>query len=117
MDAGNSVWSIGTSLETSIAKTAIVYGVLFAVAAWLASDTASGRAVRRRLAPTLRERPGFVYGLLVAVALVYLALAPTHGLRALLTILFLAALGALGIAALRRQSAEEFPEDSRGDSG
>lgn len=108
-DAGDATWSIGTSLMGSIAVTVIIYGILFGIAAWLGSDTASARAVRKRLAPILRERPALVYGLLVLAALVYFALAPTHGLRALLTLVILVGLAAFGITALRRQTAEEFP--------
>jgi hypothetical protein len=108
-DAGDATWSIGTSLMRGIAFTVIIYGVLFGIAALLGSETRSARAVRKRLAPTLRDRPGLVYGLLAIAALVYLALAPTHGLRALLTLAILVAIAAFGIAALRRQTAEEFP--------
>ena len=106
-DAGNATWSIGTSLLKSIAWTVIAYGVLFTIAAWLGSDTASARKVRGALAPILRDQPGLVYGALVVVALLYFALAPTHGLRALLTVCILTALAAFGIRELRRQAAEE----------
>ena len=109
MDAGNATWSIGTSLLKSIAWTVIAYGVLFSAAAWLGSSTASARRVRGVLAPTLRDRPGLVYGGLAVAALLYFALAPTHGLRVLLTVVLLAALAAFGIQALRRQAAEESP--------
>jgi len=46
-----------------------------------------------------------LYGFL----LLYFAFAPTHGLRALLTVLLLAGLAAAGINALRRQAAAESP--------
>jgi hypothetical protein len=62
------------------------------------------------LAPTLRDRPGLLYGLVGAAALVYFLLAPTHGLRAFLTIVVLALFAAAGGAALRRQVATEHPE-------
>jgi hypothetical protein len=107
--AGNSVWSIGTSLMTSIATTVIVYGVLFVIAGWLASATSSARWARKQLAPVLRDHAILVYGLLVAAALIYFAFAPTHGLRAVLTLLILAGLAAAGINALRKQTDAEFP--------
>jgi hypothetical protein len=107
--AGNSVWSIGTSLMTSIATTVIAYGVLFVIAGWLASATASARWARKQLAPVLRNHGALVYGLLVAAALIYFAFAPTHGLRAVLTLLILAGLAAVGINALRKQTDAEFP--------
>jgi hypothetical protein len=108
-DAGNAVWSIGTSLLTSIATTVIVYGVLFVIAGWLASATSSARWARKQLAPVLRDRAALVYGLLVAAALIYFAFAPTHGLRAVLTIVILTGLAAAGVNALRKQTDAEFP--------
>lgn len=108
-DAGNATWSIGTSLLKSIAWTVIAYGLLFAVAAWLGSQARGAYSVRKLLAPALRDHPGLVYGAVAVAALVYLALAPTHGLRALLTLAVLAGLAAFGVSALRRQTAEEFP--------
>lgn len=115
-EAAADTWSISTSLMVSIARTVIVFGALFVLASWLASPSSSGSAVRRVLAPTLRDHPLLVYGLLVAAALVYFALAPTHGLRAALTILVLVALAAFGLAALRRQAAAEFPDARAGDT-
>jgi hypothetical protein len=105
--AGEATWSIGTSLLKGIATTVIVYGALFVAAAWLGSATKSARRVRQALAPTLRDHPGLVYGGLVVVALIYYGFAPTHGLRAILTLVFLAALAAFGLAALRRQAEAE----------
>jgi hypothetical protein len=114
--AVHAAWSIGTSLMTSIATTVIIYGVLFVIASWLVSATATGRWARRALAPWLRDHPVWVYSLLVAVALVYFALAPTHALRAALTLLLLTALAIAGLTALRRQAAAEFPDAQAGDT-
>ena len=115
-EAAASAWSISTSLMTSIAKTVIVYGVLFVLASWVASPTASGATIRRTLTPTLRDRPVLVYGLLVAAGLIYFALAPTHGIRALITVAILLALAIFGVTALRRQATEEFPDAQPGDT-
>ena len=114
--AAASAWSISTSLMTSIARTVIVFGVLFVLASWIASPTSSGAAIRRTAAPTLRDRPVLVYGLLVAAALIWFALAPTHGVRAAVTVGILLALGLVGVAALRRQTAAEFPDAHAGDT-
>jgi hypothetical protein len=116
MPAANNTWSIGTSLMTSIATTVIVFGFLFVIASWLASPTASARGARQALAPTLRDRPVLVYGLLVTAALIYLALAPEHGLRVLLTLALLTGLAAVGLEGLRRQAAEEHPDARAGDT-
>jgi hypothetical protein len=109
IEAGDHAWSIGTSLMRSIAITVLIYGALFVIASWLGSQTKSARRVRELLAPYLRDEPQWFYGALVLAALIYFAFAPTHGLRAVLTLLVLVGLAAFGLAALRRQTAEEFP--------
>ena len=108
--AADSTWSIATSLLTSIATTVIVYGALFVVAAWLGSSFASARVTRGVLAPALRDHVGWFYGLVGFAGLLYFALAPTHGIRALLTLAALVALAAAGVVALRRMTAREFPD-------
>jgi len=108
--AGEAVWSIGTSLMTSIATTVIVVGVLFLAAGWLASPTGSARGVRRFLAPVLRLHPAFVYTALAIVVCIYFLSAPTQGLRSFLTTLIIAGMAAFGIHELRKQTEEEFPE-------
>ena len=115
--AAESTWSIATSLLTSIATTVIVYGIVLVVAAWLGSSVAGAPATRRLMAPTLRDHPGFVYGFVVLVGLVYFALAPTHGTRALLTIAVLIGAGLAGAVALRRKTAAEFPDEQGGRVG
>jgi len=108
--AGEAVWSIGTSLMTSIATTVIVVGVLFLAAGWLASPTGGARGVRRFLAPVLRLHPAFVYTALAIVVCIYFLSAPTQGLRSFLTTLIIAGMAAFGIHELRKQTEEEFPE-------
>ena len=107
--AGDAVWSIGTSLLVGIATTVIAYGVLFAIASWLASETKSAKWMRRQLAPTLRESPWLVYGTLGLALLIYFGFAPTHGLRAILILALLGGFGAFGINELRKKTAGEFP--------
>jgi len=108
--AGEAAWSIGTSLMTSIATTVIVVGVLFLAAGWLASPTGGARTTRRFLAPTLRFHPGYVYAGLAILVSFYFLSGPTHGLRAFVTTLLVAAMAAAGIHELRKQTEEEFPE-------
>jgi hypothetical protein len=108
--AGEAVWSIGTSLMTSIATTVIVVGVLFLAAGWLASPTSGARGVRRFLAPALRLHSAFVYAGLAIIVCIYFLNAPTQGLRSFLTTLIIAGMAAFGIHELRKQAEEEFPE-------
>ncbi len=107
--AADDVWSIGTSLLRGIAVSAILYGVLFILAAYLVSPTRSAAGIRRALAPSMRDRPVIVFSIYAAVVLIWLVLSPPAGTRALITALLLAAFGAAGVEALRRQTAREFP--------
>jgi hypothetical protein len=113
--AAEAAWSIGTSLMTSIATTAIVIGVLFGIAGWLASPTDSARATRRVFAPTLRTHAAYVYAGLAIVVCIYFLQAPTQNLRSFLTTLVIAGLAAFGIHELRKQAVEEFPDADYGE--
>jgi hypothetical protein len=113
--AAEAAWSIGTSLMVSIATTVIVFGVLFVLAGWLGSPTASARASRRFTAPFLRDYAPYVYtGLAVLVCFWFLS-ASVQNLRSFLTALIVAGFVAFGIHELRKQSEEEFPDAAIGD--
>jgi hypothetical protein len=114
--AGEAAWSIATSLMTSIATTVIVVGVLFSVAGWLGSPSGSARTSRRAIAPVLRDYAAYVYTGLAILVCFYFLSGPTQGLRTFLTTLVVAAMAAFGIHELRKQTAEEFPDASYGDS-
>jgi hypothetical protein len=67
------------------------------------------------LAPYLRE-PRLAYGALAAIVLLLLAWGPTPAMRRVIPALALVGLLALGLEALRRQTAREFPDASREES-
>ncbi len=113
--AAEAAWSISTSLMTSIATTAIVIGVLFVLAGWLASPTGPARSTRRVLAPVLRDYIPYVYAALAIVVGIYFLSAPTQNLRSFLTTLVVAGLAAFGIHELRKQSEEENPDAQLSD--
>lgn len=113
--AAESAWSLSTSLLVEAASAAIVYGVVLVGAAWLAGPTAVATAARRTLAPYLRE-PLVAYGGLAVVALLLLVWGPTPAMRRAIPALALIALLGLGVEALRRQVAREFPDASREES-
>jgi hypothetical protein len=94
----------------AIAVAMIVYGVVIVASAWLSGTTRYAVAVRRRLAPTLRERPGTTYGAVAFVYLLVLAWGPTPALRNFIPIVLIGVILALGVAALRTQAAREFPD-------
>jgi hypothetical protein len=108
-------WDIGTSLLHSIATTVIIYGILFVIAAFLASPARSAIGIRRALTPTLRDRPGLVWTVFAAVALIALIVWPPAGTRQLVLSLLLIALAGFGLEALKRKTEREFPGAEKGD--
>jgi hypothetical protein len=93
-------------VQASIA--AIAYGVVMVVGAWLAGPTRPATATRRALAPYLRE-PRYAWVGAAAIVLLIVAWGPTPATRQFVPMVVLAALFALGVEALRRQTAREFP--------
>jgi hypothetical protein len=115
--AVEAVWGIGTSLLVTVAASAIAFGVLVFLGAWLAGPTHLATGLRREASPYLREHPA---GAAVAAGAVWIALiawAPIAAFRKPLGILLFAILFALGAWLLRRQTLREFPDGERPDIG
>jgi hypothetical protein len=111
--AVRDVWEISTTLLDEAATATLGYGIVMIAGAWLAGPSAWAVAVRRNLAPYLRE-PALAYGAFAAVAaVVVLWWAPTPAMRNPVTALVLLALLALGFEGLRRRTAAEFPMAER----
>jgi hypothetical protein len=108
-------WEIGTSLLHSIASSVIIFGILFVIASFLASPAGSAVSIRQALAPTLRERRGLVWSIFAAVVLLAVIIWPPDGSRQLVLTLALIALAGVGLEALSRKTAAEFPGAKRGD--
>src|SRR5207247_1313566 len=64
--AVKAAWTIETSLLNQAAVATLAYGIVVFVAAWLAGPTRAPVAVRRGLAPYLRE-PRFAWGGLAVI--------------------------------------------------
>jgi hypothetical protein len=105
----HQTWLIGTDLLAGIAWTAIIYGLILMAAAILAGPTRPATWVRSRLAPSMRERPGLVYGAVAVVYLLVVLWGPTPAFRNILWILIFGGLIALGTEAFRRLTLREFP--------
>lgn len=112
--AGDAAWSIGTSLLASIARTIIVFGGFFVIAAWLASPHRSSVATRRALTPVLRDYPVAVWAVLGVVGLIYV-LTGIDSTRAILLRLVLLAMAGVGVYELRRTSIAAFPDATLGE--
>jgi hypothetical protein len=114
--AAHDVWTIATSLLYDIGAAMIVYGLILVIAAVIAGPTRPGIALRRALAPSLRDQPVAVYGFAGLVYLLVIAWAPTPAFRQLIPLIGIGALLVLGIEALRHETATEFPDAQRGHS-
>jgi hypothetical protein len=108
--AAEDVWSVGTSLLSEIAGNLIVNGIIILVVAWVAGGTRPALALRRAAAPYMRDRPELTYGLVTLLFLLMVAWGPTRAFREGFSLLIIAVLLVIGVEALRRQTAREFPE-------
>ena len=91
----------------------LVIGLGFIGGGLLAGPGRHEVAVRRFLAPYLRERPVVVYAVLAFIFLLWLTLLPTiNNVGQVFVVLVLAGLAVLGVEILRRQTAREFPDAS-----
>jgi hypothetical protein len=106
-------WTIATQLLKQAAVATIGYGAFMVIGAWLAGPTGWAVAVRRFLAPYLRE-PVIAYAALVVfLAVVLLWWQPTPATRNPVTAILMALLVAGGLEGLRRQTTREFPGADR----
>jgi hypothetical protein len=108
-------WDISTELLHSIASSVIIFGILFVVAAFLASPANPAVSIRQALAPSFRQRPAVVWSIFGAVALLAVIIWPPEGSRQLVLTLLLIALAGAGLEALNRMTRREFPDAKRGD--
>src|SRR5262249_43341937 len=106
--ATSAVWAIGTHLLSNTAINLLAYGAVIVAAAWLVGGSRPATAIRRWLAPTLREHPVVVYAVAAAGLLIFLAVGPMDASR-LIPLLILFGVASVGVEVLRRQTAREFP--------
>jgi len=109
-DEGKRGWLIASEILGQIGWAAVLYGAIAILGAILAGPTSAATSVRRRIAPTLNERPGAVWAGAAAVFLLVVLWGPTHAARTWWGILLLGGLAALGIWALRRETLAEYPD-------
>jgi len=108
-----SVWNIISAGLRERALFVLVIGLAFIGGGLLAGPGRHEVAVRRFLAPYLRDRPVVVYAVLAFIFLIWLTFLPTiNNVGQVLIVLVLAGLAVLGVEILRRQTAREFPDAS-----
>jgi len=106
--AVSAAWAIGTNLLRNVGINAVIYGAGIILAAWIAGPSRAATWCRRSLAPTMRDRPWIVYGVVALVLFIVLITGPTDAQR-IYPLLILFAFAFLGTEILRRQTLREFP--------
>jgi hypothetical protein len=113
--AVQSIYDIVTRGLRERALFSLVIGLAFVAAGLLAGPGNRALAVRRSLAPHLRDQPVVVYSVVAFLFLLWLAFTPgINNLGQVLVIAALAVLAVVGVEALRRQTAQEFPPRQSG---
>ncbi len=105
--AVEAIWSIGTSMLVTIATSAIVFGLLVALAAFLAGPTKVAATIRQYIAPYARRSPAGLWGGALLVFLALIAWAPVGAFHKPLGVLVFALLFATGTELYRRQLLDE----------
>jgi hypothetical protein len=108
--AVTSVWEITSDGLRQRALFVLAIGVAFIGGGALAGPGRHEVAVRRFLAPYLRDHPVAAYAVVAMLFLLWLSFIPgINNVGQVLVIVVLAALAIVGIEILRRQAAREFP--------
>ncbi len=108
--AVTSIWEILSGGLRERALFALVIGLAFIGGGLVAGPGRHEVAVRRFLAPYLRDHPVAVYAVVAVLFLLWLSFIPgINNLGQVLVIVVLAALAVVGVEILRRQTAREFP--------
>jgi hypothetical protein len=105
--AVEAIWSIGTSMLVTIATSAIVFGLLVALAAFLAGPTRIATTIRRYVAPYAQRSPAGLWGAALLIFLALIAWAPVSAFHKPLGVLVFALLFATGTELYRRQLLDE----------
>jgi hypothetical protein len=108
--AAMAVISIATSMLSEIAGAFVIVGVPLIAAAWFAGPARLAVRARRALAPFLRDRRDWTFGIVAAIMAVIFIWQPIPATGTLVGIIVFLALALLGTVLLRRQTAEEFPD-------
>jgi hypothetical protein len=114
--AAHQVYAIGTSLLYDTAIALITYGAAIVIGAWLLGHTRLALTLRGALAPSLSAHAPYVYATAGLALLLVVLWGPFPSTRQPIPVIGIAVLLALGIRALRRMTAREFPDTQAGDT-
>ena len=115
--AVEAVWSIGTALLVTVAVSAITFGILLVIAAWLAGPTRIATNLRQEAAPTCASAGARPTRWSASSSSLLILWAPVVAFHKPIGLILLAVLMVLGTEALRRQTDAEFPDATFGGFG
>jgi hypothetical protein len=107
--AASAVWAISTSILQDVAQAVVIGGIPLVGAALLAGPSRIATALRRHSAPFLREHPDLSYTAVGALVLLVIVWGPIPATQKVIPVLVMIAVVIVGVEALRRQTALEFP--------
>ncbi len=107
--AAEAAWSIVTSVLVEIAVGTIFIGALASTAGLIAGRSRWAAALRRTLAPYLRDRPDLAFGATGVALLLFFLWGPIQAAHRLVGIVLISVLTLIGVELLRRQTTSEFP--------
>ncbi len=107
--AATAVLGIATAMLAVIAGAAVLIGMLLVLAAWLDGPSREAVAVRRFVAPTLRDHPGRAYIAVIALLALVFIWQPIPATGNWWGILIFTVIALAGTEVLRRQTSVEFP--------
>ncbi len=108
--------AIGTGMLKEIAGAFVLVGLVLVVAAWFAGPARVMTAARRAITPFLRDHADWTFALTAVILALIFLWQPIPATGTWLGIIVFSALGFFGVAMLRRQVIEEFPDARAGET-
>jgi hypothetical protein len=108
--------AVGTQLLGQINGAFLLVGAVIVVAAWFAGPTRLFAEIRRGMAPFMRDKPWWTFGIAAGVMVLVFIWNPIPATGTLGGIIAFLVLALIGTEALRRQTVAEFPDAQSGEA-
>jgi hypothetical protein len=108
----DDAWNIGTSLTVDAAQGSMLFGLFMVTAAWLAGPARWAAAVRRFVAPALREHAGVVRAGLGVLILLLVIWGPVPWTTKIIPVLVFTGAAFLWLEWIRSRTLAEFTGDA-----
>jgi hypothetical protein len=110
------VYNISTQILKDVAGAVIFIAIVLVAAAWFAGPARPAVAMRRAIAPFLREQVAATYVIVLGIMVIVFVWQPIQATTKPLGILIFTVLALFGTWVLIRQTAEEFPDARSGET-